>query len=86
MKTPQAKIFYSLSNGEIESGMMTGIEGSGRKQIVRFSDGGWCRLEDCFLTESQCRKNNKLPPKNWKAINDSIADKLEKLAEQIKTK
>lgn len=60
------------------------VEGKKKNLLVRFDDGQWRYAEDCFFTEQQCRDFYGMPPKDWYAINDGIADSLYKMANHIR--
>ncbi len=57
------------------------VESAGK---VRFADGGWCPIADCFLTEEQCLRHHKLPPKNWAEEKEKLALKLEDITKALR--
>jgi hypothetical protein len=70
----------------IEWGLVAKIEGRGPKAVARFHDGNWCHAQDCFLTEAQCLRYHKVPPRKDADKLDKIANLLERVVATIRSK
>ena len=78
-------VCYKMSGtDEIQWGNAVRKKGRGIKAIIFFDDEGWMPAGECFFTEAQCRSFHKMPPKDWQAVNEKVADRLEKMAEAIR--
>lgn len=53
--------------------------------ILRFEDGRWNPADECFFTEAQCRSYHRLPMKGVRRKFLKIADRLDKIAEELRT-
>ncbi len=50
---------------------------------VVFEDDNWNPVEECFLTEEQCRVHHNLPPQEWKDAKQVVVDKLKSMIREL---